>query len=121
LQDRVRIGAMVAREHVRMSSHKLFRDAARDIFECKLSTFMGDLRMENDLQQKIAEFLLQVCVIAGLDRRDNLVSFLDQTGSQRAVRLLTVPWTSAGSPQQCDDFPQCIERSNRRIGRRERL
>ena len=43
--------------------------------------------MKQNLEQEIAEFLFQMLGIAGLDRIENLVGFLNQIRSQGRVRL----------------------------------
>ena len=56
----------------------------------------GELRVEDGLEQQVAEFLAQVGVVAGVDRRDDFVRLLQQPGAQRGVRLLAVPRAAAG-------------------------
>ena len=48
-------------------------------------------RVEEHLQQQVAELLAQLRVVAGADRVVDLVGFLDQIGAQRLVRLRRVP------------------------------
>jgi hypothetical protein len=93
-----------------MSSDQLFRNAAGEIVEGEPLFFRRDLGVKNDLQQKIAEFLAQIGIVARVDGGDDLVRFLEDIRAERPMRLFAIPWTSARPAQQGDDRAQCGER-----------
>ncbi len=71
--------------------------SARHLVESEAVFLGGDLRVEDDLQQQVAEFLAEVGVVAIVDRLDDFVGFLDHAGAQAGVGLFAVPRATAGS------------------------
>ena len=53
--------------------------------------FLGDARVINDLQQKIAKLVLEISQIVARDRIGNLVGFLDRVRRDRFEGLLKIP------------------------------
>ena len=71
-----RVSAAVFTEDVRMPAEQLLRNTARHVVEIEAPFLRGDLRVENRLQEQVAKFLAKVGVVAGVDRRDDLVGTL---------------------------------------------
>ena len=88
-------GAGVARflvaEHVRVAADHLRRDRLDDVAEGERAGLLGHARVIDDLQQEIAELVLEVGEIAARDRVGDLVGLLDRVGRDRRERLLEVP------------------------------
>jgi len=61
---------------------------------------IGHARMEHDLQQQVAEFVLEVVEIATADRVRDLVGFLDGVGRDGREILLEVPRAAAAGRAQ---------------------
>ena len=78
----------------------------------------GYLRVKQDLQEQIAHFLIQRPRIAGVQRFQRLMSFFDQEGAQRLVRLFTVPRAAFRRAQMGDDILKRFEAAQR-IHRRD--
>jgi hypothetical protein len=76
----------------------------------------GDPRVEQHLQEDIAELLEQRVRIAELDRVEGLVGLLEQIPGQAVVRLFGIPRTLA--PQDvhhCDELDQALARGHRGV------
>src|SRR5690606_5483234 len=96
-----------AAEHVRMTPHHLFADAARDVREPERPCLLRETRMEDDLEQQVAELVLELCDVAPLDRVRDLVRLLDRIRRDRLERLLEVPRAAAlGVAQRRHDLEQ---------------
>jgi hypothetical protein len=67
--------------------------------------FLGHAGVVDDLEQKVAEFVLEVDEIVARDGIGDLVGFLQRIGRDRAERLLKVPRAAAaGRAQGGHDF-----------------
>ena len=62
--------------------------------------------MHRDLKQQVTKLFLELLVVSGVDRLQNLVGLFQQIRTEGLVRLLTIPGTSPGSAQARDDFEQ---------------
>ena len=72
--------------------------------------------MEHDLQEKIAQLVLQLAMGAALDRVGNLIGFLDRVGRDRAEILFQIPGAAAIRIAQFrHDGEQAVDRGE--IGR----
>src|SRR5690606_32612222 len=60
--------AVGAGEHVRMAANHLLADAAGDVSESESALLLRDARMERDLEQQVAELVLERREIVALDR-----------------------------------------------------
>lgn len=60
-------------------------------------------RVEDDLEQQVAELLAQRGTVAVLDGLDDLEDLLHRVRQQRLVRLLRVPRAAAGRAQAVHD------------------
>src|SRR2546430_14935687 len=64
---------------------------ADDVRHRKPAFLARNLRMKNNLQQQVSHLFGKLRVIPRLEGLQHLVSFFEQVGSQRLVRLLPVP------------------------------
>src|SRR5436309_8149319 len=108
-------------EDVRMTAHELLAQALRDVRDIEGTLFVGELRVDRDLEQEITELVAQPFEIAGVERFQRLVRLFEQMGTQRSVRLLAVPGATVGRTKP---FGDATDRRNGReidvgIDRRE--
>src|SRR5262245_7845525 len=82
----------------------------------ELTAFGGDLRVKDDLEQEVAELLLQRRRVLGLDGLEDFVGFFDQEGFQRHPRLLAIPRATARFPEPLHDLEEPFELSAGRLG-----
>ena len=66
-------------------------DRLDHVAEIEGALLLGHAGVEDDLQQQIAEFVLQVVEIAARDGVGHLVGFLERVGRDRREVLLEVP------------------------------
>ena len=89
--------ASVLAEHVGVAAVELVVHAAGDVGEGELARLGGEGGVEHDLEQQVAQLLLEVLVaLAGLgvdavEGVDDLVGLLEQVALERLVGLLLVP------------------------------
>ena len=67
----------------------------------------GNLRLDEDLEQQVTQFLLKVRDIASLDGEGDLIGLLKQCVQQGRMRLLTVP--RALLTQLCDEQSEFLD------------
>ena len=93
-----------------MPADQLCRDRLDHVAECKALFLIRHLRVEDDLQEEIAQLVLQVIEIAALDRVGNLVGFLDRVRSDRGEILREVPRAAnLGRPEPRHDRDQVAD------------
>ena len=95
----VGVGRGGVAEDVRVPPDELFVDGAHDVPDGELAGLLGDPRLEDHLQQQVAEFLADLALVALLDRADDLVGLLDDVGLERLGGLLAVPRAAVGRAQ----------------------
>ena len=78
-----------------MAPHQLVGDGACDVGEPERARLGGDLGVEDDLQEQVAELVAQRCRVAAVDRLEHLVRLLDHVGPQALVCLLAIPRAAA--------------------------
>ena len=61
----------------------------------KTPGLLGHARVEDDLQQQVAELVAQVFRVAALDGVGDLVGFLDRVRGDRREGLFEIPGTAA--------------------------
>ena len=98
-QHLLRAGYFKRAENVRMAVHKLFNYAGRNVAYGKVARFRFYLRMENYLQQHVAQLFAQRVHIVPLYGVNGLVSFFYHCVSQAHVRLLPVPGAAVFAAQ----------------------
>src|SRR5713101_6204519 len=104
---RRRVGDQRVTEDMGMAAQHLVGDRAGDIVEVEEAGLLGHARMEDDLEEQIAELVLECCRIAALARLGHLIGLLDGVGSDGGEALLAVPGTAAlGIAQPRHDVEQ---------------
>lgn len=81
-------------------------DGTGNVVEVETVGFAGELGVEDDLQQQVAEFLAQGGMVAGLDGVQDFVGFLDQIVAQRPVGLFAVPRATVGAAEALHDLEE---------------
>src|SRR5713101_1151059 len=104
---RRRVGDQRVTEDMGMAAQHLVGDRAGDVVEVEKAGLLGHARMEDDLEEQIAELVLECCRIAALARLGHLIGLLDGVGSDGGEALLAVPGTAAlGIAQPRHDVEQ---------------
>ncbi len=85
------IGPVAALVQVRMPASHLRNQRVRDVVRVELAVLLGDHRMEEHLEEDVAQLLANRVRVAGSQRIVELVRLLDEIGAQRVVRLLAIP------------------------------
>jgi hypothetical protein len=93
-----------------MPADHLRRDALYDLRNVETVLLGGDLSVEHDLKQKVAQLAREVRVVAALDRLHHLVGLLDRHRLEAAVGLLPVPGAPCGRTQPRDEGDEGLER-----------
>ena len=76
-----------------------------------MPAFLGHAGVEHDLEQEIAELVLELLEIAARDRVGHLVGFLDRVGRNGGEALLEVPRAAAlGIAQARHDREEALDR-----------
>ena len=84
--------------------------ASHDVGEVEAAAFARHLRVEHDLEQKVAELVLELVHVFLLDRIRHLVSFLDGVGGYGLEALFAVPRAAVHRIAQPDhDVEQVLE------------
>jgi hypothetical protein len=103
-------------EDVWMPPHHLLDQLREQIGHRELALLLGETRVEDHLEEKIAELLAQRCAAAGLDRFEHFVRFFDQERLQRGARLLAIPRTAAGFAQSLHDVEEPLKEDTGGVG-----
>ena len=80
---------------MRMAADQLGGDGLDHVAEIEGALFLGHAGVEDDLEQQIAQFVLEVGEIAARDGVGHLVGFLQRIGRDGAEVLLEVPGAAA--------------------------
>jgi len=94
--------AMVGEAALRATAEErleLAHDALGHVVDVPRTLVGRDPRVEDNLQQHVAQLLAQPLAIVGVDRLERLVRLLEQVPGERAVRLLPVPRAATGCTQ----------------------
>jgi hypothetical protein len=70
---------------------------ADDVGDVESILFLGNLRMEEDLEEQVAEFFGKFGVIGGFESIEDFVSFFDEVSAERGVGLFAIPAATARS------------------------
>ena len=99
-------------------------DVLQHVAHAEATILAGDLRVQHDLQQQVAQLLGQRRRIALLDGLQHLPGLLDEEAAQRLVRLLAVPGAAFRRPQMGDDllrrFKAAVLAQRGQVERRQR-
>ena len=97
-------------EDVGMAANHFLIDFADDVGDGEAAFFVGDLGMEKDLEEQVAELFGELGVIGGLERVEDFVGFLDKIRAKSGVSLFAVPGAAPGRAQTRHDGDQFFER-----------
>ena len=109
-------------EDVRMTVDQLLGEPFGDVVHVPAALICSHLRMEHDLQQQVAQLVTDRVVVVGIDRLQQFVRLFEQVQGQCLVRLLSVPWTTAGTaearhdPDQVEQACTAVRRWNGTLG-----
>jgi len=90
-------------EHMRMPIHQLARESIEDIIDGKCSLLFAHLRIEQHLQEKVAEFARKFLPIAIVDGFQHFVGFFERVGLDGVESLLAIPGAASRGPQPLHD------------------
>jgi len=93
-------------EDVGVAADHFVVNFADDVVDGEAALFGGDLGMEEDLEQEIAEFFGEFGVVAGVEGIEDFVGFFDQVGAKGGVGLFSVPGAAAGGAETGHDSGQ---------------
>ena len=105
-----------------MAGHELVVDAAGHVGQGELPLLGTEHRVEDHLEEEIAELLLEVAeACAGVDVEvvdgvEHLVRLLEQVAGEGGVGLLTIP--RAGGPQRADQLVEADQLRPHGLGER---
>ncbi len=98
---------LLVAEHVGMAADHLRGDGLDDIGEGEGAGLLGEAGVIDDLEQEVAELVLEIDEILALDGVGNLVGFLDRVGRDGAEGLLEIPGaTGDGRSQRGHDLDE---------------
>ncbi len=83
--------------------HQFRGKAIQNVVDGKSSLLLSYLRVEENLEQEVAEFAGEFLPIAIVDGFEDFVGFFERVGFDRVERLLAVPGTAAGTAQPGHD------------------
>ena len=107
-----------AGEDVGMAANHLLGDAARDRVEVETAVLARHLRVEDDLEEQVAEFVAERRPVVLTDRLGHLVGFLNGVRRNRLEALFEVPRATAGRiAQPRHHVEQLIDAWPPRVGR----
>src|SRR5439155_6529356 len=92
-----------------MSPHQFVRNFLKHVVDVEAPGFLGDLGVHDDQQQKIAQLLAKMRVVFRARGFRHFVSLFNQGRQQRFVRLLPVPWATAGRAKLRNDVAELRE------------
>jgi len=90
-------------EDVGVAADELVGQFAGDGLEIEGSPLAGELGVEEDMEEDVAQLLLEGVVIALVNGLEELVDLLKDHGAEGAMRLLPVPRTTARAAQASHD------------------
>jgi len=99
-------------KNMRVAPDELFINFTRDILEVELPRLLGELRVKDDLDQYVAQFLAHVRQVEAVDRVDQFAAFVDQATHQRSMGLFLIPGAAAGGTQPGNRLAQVIHRTH---------
>ena len=104
------IGHFLIAKDVRMTAHHFIRDPGGHVGEGEVSGFAGNLRLKDDMEQKIAQFLVKMLRRAGINSIKDLVALLQKLRLERGRGLLDVPGTAVRRTQARHQLEQPVHR-----------
>ena len=86
-----------------MAVHQLAREPVQNVVDRKRSLLFRHFRIEEHLQQQVAEFAGKFLPVTIVDGFENFVGFLKRVGLDGIEGLFAVPGTASGGPQSRHD------------------
>jgi len=102
-EDLGRVAEFFPAEDVGVAADELVGQFAGDGLEIEGPPLAGELGVEEDMEEDVAQLLLEGVVIALVDGLEELVDLLKDHGAEGAMRLLLVPRTTARAAQASHD------------------
>ena len=96
-------------EDVGVAADELLVEAAADVVDVEGALVGGDLRLQQDLLEKVAELLAQMRVVALGDGVHGLVGLADEVARDGLVGLRPVPGAAVGLAQPPDHADDALE------------
>src|ERR1700721_569768 len=93
-QDRIGVGSLHACKDMGMAANELCVEIGRYIVDSEVACFGGHLRVEEHLQQEIAELILQIGPRAALNGVEDLVGLLQGVAFDGVEGLFAIPGTA---------------------------
>ena len=87
-------GVMLASENMRMPGDHFGGDRLHDVAEIEQPAFLGHAGVEDDLEQQVAQLVLQVGPVLVLDGAGDFIGFLDRVRRDGGEGLLACPTDS---------------------------
>jgi hypothetical protein len=81
-------------EDVRVAALHLVRNCGGDVVEGEGAGFLGHAGVKDDLEQQVAEFVLEVGHVAAVARIGDLISFLDRKRRDAGEGLGSIPFAA---------------------------
>ncbi len=105
-------------EHVRMAADELRVHGAGDAVEVAVALLLEQQRQEVDLEEQVAELVVELGRIVGERRVGDLVGLLDRVRDDRARGLLAIPRAlGAQAPGQLPELGERVGGATRPIRR----
>jgi len=83
---------------MRMAPDQFGTDPLQHLAHEEVLILSRDLGMQTDLQQEITQFLAEVLAIPLVQGFQDLISLLQQVGTQAQMGLFTIPWAAISAP-----------------------
>lgn len=96
-------------EDVRVAADHFVVDFADDVGDGEAFFFVGDLGVEEDLEEEVAKFFGKLGVVGGVESVEDLVSLFDEVGAKSGVSLFTIPRAAARSAKASHDHDELLE------------
>ncbi len=93
-----------------MAADHLVVNALDDVGDVEVARLGGKLRVEHDLEQKIAQFAGEFGRDARVESVEDFVGLFDKIGAQRFVGLLAVPGAAVWRPKPRLERYQIVEK-----------
>ena len=92
-----------------MAADQLLVDGVERIVDAEEILLGGHLRVEDGLQQKVAQFFGELVPVAAVDGVEHFVGLFERVGLDGVEGLLAVPRTAAGRAQAGHDLDQFLK------------
>ena len=96
-------------EDVWVAADHFLVDFTDNVVDSEAALFVGDLRMEEDLKEKITEFFGELGVVCAIKGVEDFVGFFDEIRAESGVSLFAIPGAAVGSAEAGHDGNQFLE------------